>query len=795
MPNLQKVIKVTQAQYDILAAGGTVGSYTGLNENYIYLIEDNNTYITNVKAAAGPNIGSVGTPSVTATISGNETTLTFNYLKGATGATGGTGPQGPQGPQGKQGPTGANGISITGPVGPQGPTGATGPQGPTGAKGSTGATGPTGEKGSTGNTGPVGPTGAKGNTGNVGPTGEKGNTGSTGPTGATGGTGSVGPTGAKGNTGNTGPTGGTGNTGPIGPTGLTPASYSIESANNGIYIYNPSGNAVFVSTLGPTGPTGAKGNTGNTGPQGPTGATGGTGSTGPIGPTGAKGNTGNTGPTGEKGSTGNTGPTGATGGTGSTGPQGPTGFVGSVISVTGNKSTVAATTLSLNTDQNLIYTWYDFNNIFVNYTAAQSLTDAQKIQARSNIGAGTSSFTGYTSSNKLSTNYIQNDAGWTAVTESTVSGWGFTKNAGTVTQVKVGSTAYNPTSGVISLPAYPTTLPASDVYAWAKASTKPSYTHNEIGAGNLTIGDGANTLFLRTNGTWASGIYHNTASDEAVVFLNKAKDANGTANYTTSWIFAYGTPSERPAWTGLTPAMQIKGDSVVINKLLGSKVGASYNLDVNGTANATTIYENGTTLSSKYLGISSKAADSDKLDGQDSTYYLNYNNLTNKPTIPTDTNQKIKAGSVTFGNNDVVDIVAGSNTTVTGLASGTGAPKITISATDTGATSIETTGSGNVVNSASYDSSTRKITLSKGITALTSHQPIKTLKTDNTTAQSTSSSEAIAGSGTINLHKVSKTGSYDDLLNKPTIPATHVIPATTTANKMLVSTTTSGTAK
>lgn len=41
-------------------------------------------------------------------------------------------------------------------------------------------------------------------------------------------------------------------------------------------------------------------------------------------------------------------------------------------------------------------------------------------------------------------------------TESTVSGWGFTKNAGTVTSVKVGSTAYNPSSGVVSLPAYPT---------------------------------------------------------------------------------------------------------------------------------------------------------------------------------------------------------------------------------------------------------------------------------------------------------------------------------------------------
>lgn len=55
-------------------------------------------------------------------------------------------------------------------------------------------------------------------------------------------------------------------------------------------------------------------------------------------------------------------------------------------------------------------------------------------------------------------------------------------------------------------------------------------------------------------------------------------------------------------------------------------------------------------------------------------------------------------------------------------------------------------------------------------TYLKSHQSIKSLKTDNTTAQTASSSEAITGSGTINLHKVSKTGSYNDLLNTPTIP-------------------------
>ncbi len=46
---------------------------------------------------------------------------------------------------------------------------------------------------------------------------------------------------------------------------------------------------------------------------------------------------------------------------------------------------------------------------------------------------------------------------------------------------------------------------------------------------------------------------------------------------------------------------------------------------------------------------------------------------------------------------------------------------------------------------------------------------VGSLNSTNTTAQSTSASESF--SGTINLHKVSKTGSYNDLLNKPTIPA------------------------
>lgn len=50
-----------------------------------------------------------------------------------------------------------------------------------------------------------------------------------------------------------------------------------------------------------------------------------------------------------------------------------------------------------------------------------------------------------------------------------------------VQSIKIGTTEYKSGTTVI-LPDYPTALPASDVYDWAKAETKPTYTANEVGA-------------------------------------------------------------------------------------------------------------------------------------------------------------------------------------------------------------------------------------------------------------------------------------------------------------------------
>lgn len=99
-----------------------------------------------------------------------------------------------------------------------------------------------------------------------------------------------------------------------------------------------------------------------------------------------------------------------------------------------------------------------------------------------------------------------------------------------VQSVKIGTTEYKSGTNVV-LPAYPTTLPASDVSAWAKASTKPAYTKSEVGLGNVD-----NTADANKSVKYATSAGNATSATTATKLktarsIGLSDGASGAANF------------------------------------------------------------------------------------------------------------------------------------------------------------------------------------------------------------------------------------------------------------------------
>lgn len=221
---------------------------------------------------------------------------------------------------------------------------------------------------------------------------------------------------------------------------------------------------------------------------------------------------------------------------------------------------------------------------------------------------------------KFSTDAYSHVGSVTAVTKADITGLGI---PGSDTWRPLGTGADEACAG--NDPRLSDSRPASDVSAWAKASTKPSYSWSEItdkptlpdmsevlttsnyssyalplsgGTMTGTINTTENTYafdFRPNHDSYHTRVAYETAGNEALVFTTK--------NEVTSFIFANGVSSEVSSdqWAGLTPGLQVKNNCVAIGKLIADGVTPTYKLDVNGTANATTIYENGTSLANKYI--------------------------------------------------------------------------------------------------------------------------------------------------------------------------------------------------
>lgn len=303
--------------------------------------------------------------------------------KGDTGETGATGAQGPVGPAivPSVDINGVMSFSLQNVTSPPQSVNVRGPQGPQGVQGEQGAQGARGPQGIQGVAGAQGPKGDQGAQGIQGPAGPQGPAGAQGPTGAQG------PAGAPGKDGTSL------YIEDIYPT-LAALRNAIPAGNGKMYMVEADRECYIWSEIENDWASVGK----LQGPEGPQGPEGKQGVQGPKGDTGAQG------PQGEQGIQGIQGAQGAIGPQGPQGPAGVKGTDGKSAYQTAVEAGYSGTETAFNTalkdvpghiangDIHVTEEQKAAWNSSVRYDAAQSLTDAQKTQARGNIGAAPDGF-------------------------------------------------------------------------------------------------------------------------------------------------------------------------------------------------------------------------------------------------------------------------------------------------------------------------------------------------------------------------------------------------------------------
>ena len=262
----------------------------------------------------------------------------------------------------------------------------------------------------------------------------------------------------------------------------------------------------------------------------------------------------------------------------------------------------------------------------VRYDKAQSLTTKQKTQARSNIGAGTSSFSG---------NY--SDLNGTPDI-----------NDGTLTMQVNGTQK-----------------------ATFKANQSGDSTFNitaaDLGLTNSMVFVGISTTNPKSSsGATVSG--HNTWKKGEVVLYNKKEFVlTGDTNVTANWTELGDESSFALKSVTITGNGVLEGGGTLeANRTITHKTSGATAGSYGDSGNQTPAY--GATFKVPYVTVN------------DTGHVTGISDHTVKIPASDNTNQTVKGNGTAFSANDAVDIVAGSNVTVT---ADTTNKKITIAATDT----------------------------------------------------------------------------------------------------------------
>lgn len=156
-----------------------------------------------------------------------------------------------------------------------------------------------------------------------------------------------------------------------------------------------------------------------------------------------------------------------------------------------------------------------------------------------------------------------------------------TGGKGTANDIVVNGNTYTPNEdGIITLPNYPTTLPASDVYSWAKQPNKPSYSFGELSSHPTTLGgygitdaytktDADGKYVLKAGDTITGKLLFNANSSIDLTYIPRTKSAISFNNAGSNRIginFTDGDSNLRIAKTDINQDW-VSGD---VNILLGS---------------------------------------------------------------------------------------------------------------------------------------------------------------------------------------------------------------------------------
>lgn len=391
----------------------------------------------------------------------------------------------------------------------------------------------------------------------------------------------------------------------------------------------------------------------------------------------------------------------------------------------------------------------------VKYTS-QSLTDAQKVQARKNIGAGTSSFSG--NYKDLADKPDIPDA--VSIVQSTGTSTSSVMSQKATTDAVNGklSKTDNTNIEVLGTKKATTTLGGNQLYAPNGAI----FGGTAAAAGLLT--KGISGISVPTTGGACSkdNLYvnydgNNDFNASRQIVLN----AGTTGSHLGSNMYQYTVPRGDVVknWVeakGYATSVKVNGNTIassggivdIGNVVTDASAFATSAQGSNADSALTKANANATEISNIKNGTT-KVKSAEHADTADSA--------TSAGTADKVANGLTLGGGVVYDGSKALSISVGDKLSING---GPGGVSIGLAYSVMPSTYNKVTVDG-------YGT----VTAGENVDYLTSHQGIKKLNTNNTTAQDANASEAIAGSGTINLHKVAKTGSYNDLADKPSIPS------------------------